>query len=175
MNKKEITKEITKVLVKEYNKMLYNNWESMYILEDRLAYYYNKYEDIISNDEKVNLTVIWLQGEIESGEVTDNTKGHCVLAFAESYCGLNESDKYNLFSFNSEYNRFNLENPFYTEKDGYNHITDQFVDIKDYRENYEEFMESYGEEIGDYPFEEYAKDNGYMKIEEYIKDYYIEI
>lgn len=117
MEKIEIAKEITKVLVEEYNKMLNNNFEAMYIQEDRLAYYYNKYEDIISNDEKVNCTVVWLKEEIESGEVTDNTKAHCVLAFAESYCGLSRGDKYNLFSFNSEYNRFNLENPFYTEEE----------------------------------------------------------
>lgn len=166
-----IANEIANVLIKEYNKMLVNNWEVMYIEEDRLAYYYNKYEDIITNDEKVNNDVVWLSDELEDGNVTDNTKAHCVLAFARNYITMEYSDKERLFSFHSEYNRFELENPLYTDKEGYNYITTGFVDIEDYREDYEEYLDLYDENREEYTIEEYAKNSGYIPMQERIMDY----
>ena len=53
--------------------------------------------------------------------------------------------------------------------DGYNYINGTFENLMGWKELWLEFLSQNNMSQEEYPIEEYAKDNGYIPMEEYIK------
>ena len=74
-------------------------------------------------------------------------------------------------NFRYENGVFVYENPIYTEMDGYNYINGIFENLQGWEESWLEFLSQNDMSKEEYPIEEYAKDNGYIPIEEYRKEF----
>ncbi|MGF0024178.1 hypothetical protein [Parabacteroides merdae] len=74
-------------------------------------------------------------------------------------------------NFRYENGDFVYENPIYTEMDGYNNINETFENLIDWQELWLEYLSQNNMSKKEYPLEEYAKDNGYIPLGEYKKDF----